>query len=482
VTTTTTADLPSIPAYRSLRAKAWFATLALLLYLAGATVYIALERGKVDQSIQQLEQLARHEKALALAEASLNAALVDATEASSAEQAEPASPQEMRLYMESCTQLMGTLEPFDPGYALVHRAIERSYDALQAQPVRANWIDLRESLRRAADDLELRHKRLQDQRDALNAGYQRQYDAVTVESLLLAALGLLAFGSAAGWFFARLAADVRRLEAHARHIVRGGRGVALPVRRDDELGLLMQAVNRMAADLDEREKQIEVDGQRRSHQDKMLAVGALAAGIAHEVNNPLAVISGLAQGLADTDNPPSAQEVASSAQGILVQAQRAAQVARHLAESAAPQPAELDWVDLNALLRRVVQLMGYDRRYRSFGFEIDSDPALPAVRTSGNAVQQVLMQMLTMGCDAMVAAARAPAWVKVASVARGQGAELQLLFPPVLDFNRPEVQRRLLLSRAIVEPLRAQLAFGQVEGPLLKMTLSLPPDGGDEQG
>lgn len=480
--TTDPVDLPPIPAYRSLRAKAWFATLALLVYLAGAAVYIAVERGKVDASIQQLDLVARHEKALALAQAALDSALMDASEASSAAQGEPASPLELRLYMETCSQLMGALEPFDPGYALVHRAIERSYGALQAQPVRANWIDLRESLRRGSDDLALRHSRLLAQRDALNTAYQRQYDAVTVESLLLAAVGLLGFGSAAGWFFARLAADVRRLEAHARHIVRGGRGVALPVRRDDELGLLMQAVNRMAVDLDEREKQIEVDGQRRSHQDKMLAVGALAAGIAHEVNNPLAVISGLAQGLTDSSTPLSAQEVAASAQGILVQAQRAAQVARHLAESAAPQPAELDWVDLNALLRRVVQLMGYDRRYRSFGFEIDSDPALPAVRTSGNAVQQVLMQMMSLGCDAMVAAARTPAWVKIATVARGQGAELQLLFPPVLDFARSDVQRRLLLSRAIVEPLGAQLAFGQVEGPLLRMTLTLPPDGGDEQG
>ena len=476
------ADLPPIPAYRSLRAKAWFATLALLVYLAGAAVYIAVERGRVDASIQQLDLVARHEKALALAEASVNAALVDASEASSAALGEPLPAQEMRLYMEACSQLMRELEPFDPGYALVHRSIVRSYDALQAQPVRANWIDLRESLRRASDELDLRHGRLLAQRDALTTGYQRQYDAVTVESLLLAALGLLAFGSAAGWFFARLAADVRRLEAHARHIVRGGRGVALPVRRDDELGLLMQAVNRMAVDLDEREKQIEVDGQRRSHQDKMLAVGALAAGIAHEVNNPLAVISGLAQGLKDSSAPLSPKDVAASAQGILVQAQRAAQVARHLAEAAAPQPAELDWVDLNALLRRVVQLMGYDRRYRSFGFEIDSDPALPAVRTSGNAVQQVLMQMMTLGCDAMVAAARAPAWVKIATVARGQGAELQLLFPLVLDFGRSDVQRRLLLSRAIVEPLGAQLAFGQVDGPLLRITLTLPPDGGDEQG
>lgn len=478
----TALDAP-LPAHKSLRAKAWFATLALLAYLVVSALYIANERGKIFDNIEQLEQLARHEKALALAEASVNSALIDASEASSAAVAEPAPPDEMRLYMETCTRLMGALEAFDPAYALLYRAIERSFNALLAEPVRANWIDMRESLNRASDALEIRHQRLSAERESLTTGYQRQYDAVTVESLVLATIGLLGFGAAAGWFFSRLAGDVRRLEAHARHIVRGGRGVALEVRRDDELGLLMQAVNRMSVDLDERDKQIEVDGQRRSHQDKMLAVGALAAGIAHEVNNPLAVISGVAQELrAGAEEGLQPGQLASSAQLILVQAQRAAQVARHLAEAAAPQPAELDWVDLAALLRRVVQLMGYDRRYRAFGFEIDCDPAMPAVRTSGNAVQQVLMQMLAMGCDAMVSAARAPAWVQIATATRAGGVEISLLFPPVLDFARGDVQRSLLLSRAIVEPLGARLAFGQVEGPLLRITLALPSIEGDEQG
>jgi signal transduction histidine kinase len=244
----------------------------------------------------------------------------------------------------------------------------------------------------------------------------------------------------------------------------------------------MQAVNRMAVDLDEREKQIEVDNQRRSHQDKMLAVGALAAGIAHEVNNPLAVISGVAQELMAAECPITPAQLADSAHQILLQAQRAAQVARHLADAAAPQPAELDWVDFNALVRRVVQLMGYDRRYRHFDLAVQADPALPAVRSSANAIQQVLMQMLSLGCDAMVAQRRLPARVAITTTARGGQAELALQFPPVIDFSRGEVQRSLLLCRAIVEPLGARLAFDQGEGHVLRITLSAPSGGGDERG
>lgn len=475
---TATAEGP-LPALKSLRAKGWIATLALLAYLLASAVYIAGERSQVFESVQQLEALASHEKALAVAEAAVNGALVDVSEAGSAGHEPPAQPQDLRLYMENCTRLFQALEAFDPGYALIQRAIARSYAQLSDAPLRVHWIELREALSRAVAELEIRHRRLADQRDALNAGYQRQYDAVTVESLLLAMLGIVVFGSLAAWFFARLAGDVRRLEAHARQIVRGARGVSLQVRRDDELGRLMQAVDRMAADLDEREKQIELDGQRRSHQDKMLALGALAAGVAHEVNNPLAVIAGVAQQLQPGDGPPpTPEQLATSARTILAHTQRAAQVARHLADAAAPQTAELDWLDVNALVRHVVQLMGYDRRYRGFGFELQADAALPAVRSSAAAVQQVLMQLLSLACDAMVAGGEKASWLGIRCEPAGGagGACISLCLPPVLDFSRPEVQRSLLLCRAIVEPLGGRLAFGQAEGGRVRMTLSLPID------
>jgi hypothetical protein len=58
---------------------------------------------------------------------------------------------------------------------------------------------------------------------------------------------------------------------------------------------------------------------------------------------------------------------------------------------------------------------------------------------------------------------------------------VQVLLAPVLDFNRSEAQRQLLLCRAIVEPLRGRLAFGQTDGALQRIKLQLPadPNGGE---
>jgi two-component system, NtrC family, sensor kinase len=474
------AAVPPLPARKSLRAKGLLATLALMAYLLGAGLYIAYERGEIYQRMVALDALGRHEKALALAEAAVNGALIDVSESSSAATSEPGPPTELRLYMENCAKLFEALDEFDPRYVLLQRSIERAYGALTAHPVRASWIDLRESLRRAVDGLEIRRQALGSQRDELTIAYQRQYDAVTVESLMLAVIGLVAFGTLAAWFFTTLAGDIRRLEAHAREVVQGTRGIALPVRRADELGHLMHAVNRMAADLDEREQQIRLDGERRLHQEKMLAVGALAAGVAHEVNNPLAVITGTAQALRDAADAPDPGAVVAAADLILAQAQRAAQAARQLADVAAPRPQDLDWVDLNALLRDVVRLMGFDKRYRRVEWALETDPALPALRSSASAIQQVLMQMLTLVGEAVTRQGNGALAVRIETLRENDSVAVRMLLAPALDFTRGEVQRGLLLARAIIEPLHGRLALGQVEDGRQRIKLTLPAEPGSE--
>lgn len=474
---------PATPRPRwSLQAKAFAVTLALLAYVLGASVYVALERAEVFDAMLALDALGRHERSLALLEASIDAATAEAREATVSAAARPQAVVEIGAAMDNATQQFTVLEEIDASYALLRRSVQRAWGTLRADVSTPNWDDLRVVLGRVQDDLDIRHSRLLEERESLNRSYQRLYDTVTVESLVLVMIGAMVFGSVGAWFFASLTADIRRLEQHARQVVRGVRGVKLVVRRGDELGRLMHAVNRMAEDLDEREKQIELEAQRRSHQDKMLAVGALAAGVAHEVNNPLAVISGVAQEWRQTRVSPSAGELAEGAQLVLAQIERASRATRHLAEAAVPEVSELDWIDVNAIVRRAVQLLGYDKRYRRIEFETRLDAELPAVHSSGTAIQQVLMQMLSLGCDAMVAAKGVPQRMVIHSRARDGGIEAAIDFPPVLDFARPEVQRTLLLARAIVEPLRGLLAFGQADERGLRIKLQLPVRSGGEGG
>jgi signal transduction histidine kinase len=172
--------------------------------------------------------------------------------------------------------------------------------------------------------------------------------------------------------------------------------------------------------------------------------------------------------------PPTVAALAESAELILSQAARASLAARQLAEAAAPHPGPPDWIDLNAVVRRVVQLNGYDRRYRQLQFESRLDADLPALRVSADALQQVLMQLVSLGCEALAAEGRA-ATVRVHTARDDAAVVIGLEVPVQVELQRVEVQRRLSLCRAVVEAMKAQLDLAQDDGPVWRVTLKLKP-------
>jgi two-component system NtrC family sensor kinase len=468
---------------RSLRTKAWIATLAMLVYVIASFVYIAHERSRIQDSVESLETLSSHAKALALAAAALDGAIVDVNEASSAGSDQPMHLSELAQYMETCERLFQSLAPFDPAYERLLRGIVRSYEALKAQPVRAQWIDLRETMARVASDLDIRDRTLNAKRDELMQKFQRHYDGVTTQSLALALVGVAGFGTLIAWFFTHLTRDLERLQRHARTIVSGTRGPALETTRDDELGSLMRAVDRMSVELEDQKQQIEIDHQRHAHQDKMSAVGALAAGVAHEINNPLAIIAGVAQELKTASATNAPGELEERARMILLQTDRASQAARHLAELAQPQAAAKDWVDLNTIVNRAVNLMRYDKRYRQMRFECLLARDVPAIHASGDALQHAVMRMLSLAADAAVRTGASSCHAQVSTRADDdRHARVQTEFPTTLDFQDVEVQRALLLIRSVVESMRGRLSVQQdTREPVLSLTLELPSDTPQQQ-
>ena len=486
------------PGLRSLRAKAGGALLVLLVFLGGSALFVSIERAQLDAQLQGLQAVSRHERALALTLAAVETARLDASEdlsqvhpLSPAEAAAQhgrarAAPPDLAVYMDNCEQLFAQLLPWDAGYPLLYRTVESTWQALQRQPSDSAWQGLRSALAEVQAELRLRHDRLLAERETRAQVYQRQFDAVTAETGLLAAAGLLLMGVPLLLFAGRLARDIGRLEAHARGLVDGRRGAPLAVTRGDEVGALMASVNQLAEDLATRERALEADRLRRAHDDKMHALAALAAGLAHEINNPLAVIAGLADGmadgLADRDEPG---EQAAAAREIVRQARRAAIAAQRLSEAATPLPGDVSWLDLAALLRQAVALAGHDRRFAHLSFELQADPDLGAVHLDAARLQQLLMQLLQAAAESLAVAAQAGPMPRVDA--------LRIILDQPQDHPggvADRVRLRLWLPHpgaapspawpacvVSAETLGGTLAFAQDDGSVPCITLRLPVEG-----
>jgi signal transduction histidine kinase len=135
-----------------------------------------------------------------------------------------------------------------------------------------------------------------------------------------------------------------------------------------------------------------VDQRRMIQASRSAAVGDLAAGVAHEVNNPLTGVLGFAELLIEgmTPDDPHRPDV----ETIRDEALRARDIVRALRDFASPRPTELAETDLSALVRQTVDLLRYSIERR--GIAIHEDLAtLPPVLIDGSAIQQAVMNILT---------------------------------------------------------------------------------------
>jgi len=232
--------------------------------------------------------------------------------------------------------------------------------------------------------------------------FHMQWDSAALASLLFGLIGLLLLGAIIGLFFTRLTNDLHTLKARALDIIKGERNVITPVTRNDEVGELMRSVNKMANALDDREKELVIARQKYFHQEKMAAVGALAAGVAHEIGNPIAAMSGVLQEMV-VEHSSEKNQVSDDGKLAMLQTHihRLSAITREISEFAAPQPIERQLLDLNALARTTAGLMGYDKRMRKVNLRLNLDSQLPAIYGVADQLTQVIMNLLINAADAL---------------------------------------------------------------------------------
>ncbi len=294
-----------------------------------------------------------------------------------------------------------------PGVQLDQHELTAAWAALGGQvPSRASLDGMIAQLVDTKNDLAGLTRQLQDTRREASARYRQRSDSVAFAALLLGMLGLGLLGAVSGLFFRRLTDDLRILRQRALAIVGGYRGAPLAVTRHDEVGQLMVAVNDMAATLDQREKEVARKRQQVFHQEKMAAIGALAAGVSHEIGNPIAAICGIAQEMIERRNAaeqgcagPDCHDCRPDL--IYAQAERLAAITREISEFASPREAEPQFLDLNAQLRSTSRLLRYDRRLQKVSLRLDLDSQLPAVYGVSDHLTQLVMNLLINAMDAL---------------------------------------------------------------------------------
>jgi two-component system, NtrC family, sensor kinase len=185
---------------------------------------------------------------------------------------------------------------------------------------------------------------------------------------------------------------VEALAAGTRRVAAGDLTTTIPATGRHELGELARAFNAMTARLSDDQRQL-------TQADKLASVGRLAAGVAHEINNPLTGVLSYASFLAD--RPGLDPEMRADLEVVVRETKRCREIVRGLLDFARQTPPRRQPTDVNDVARRAVAVVMNQLQLRRVALALDLAGDLPAIEADANQMQQVLVNLVLNAADAI---------------------------------------------------------------------------------
>jgi two-component system, NtrC family, sensor kinase len=246
---------------------------------------------------------------------------------------------------------------------------------------------------------------------------------ITRRTLLYTVAAVLLICSLSVIFVLRVVhGPLRALEAGTHRLASGDLGYQIDVHSRDELADLAVSFNGMSRQLREAREEItswnrtledrvqqKTKELNRAHEqmlqaERMASIGKLAAVVAHEINNPLAGILTYAKLLKKrfASRSDSAQDdTISSLSLIESESRRCGEIVKNLMSFARATPLTFEPSDLNAVIRRCIQLVQHQLTLANIESHLSLAADLPAVRCDPSQIEQVVLSLVMNAIDAM---------------------------------------------------------------------------------
>ena len=252
----------------------------------------------------------------------------------------------------------------------------------------------------------------------------------------------------------------------------------------DEVGVLIDKFNDMEDQLALHEAELEKKNAELMQTKKLAAIGTLAAGVAHELNNPLNNIYLSAQVLAREAGKSCTGEVKEAVGDIVGQTERVKRIVSDLLEFARGREPQFREVEIQGLISDAYRRLAGSRNIENVRFTIESEPERVSVSADPGPLEQVFNNLFANAVDAMggsgglavrLAGGPKAVVVTIADTGRGiPGDALEKVFEPFYTTKDRGTGLGLAIVYNIVKKHGGDIAVASEEGKGTTFTITLP--------
>ncbi len=234
----------------------------------------------------------------------------------------------------------------------------------------------------------------------LEAPFVRPLRTIVNVFLLLIALTTVVILALLFLFTKQILKPITQIVGMSDKVIRGDLSARVGIRPAGEMGALCGAIDQMADAVQEREEQLKIATSRQIGQSaKLASIGRLAAGIAHEINNPLTGVLTFAHLLRQKENID--EQSKEDINVIIRETTRVREIVQGLLNFARESTPQKQPLDMNQVLTETMKLVRSQKEFSKIVVVENLAPDLPLVHGDKNQLQQVFLNLSLNAVEAM---------------------------------------------------------------------------------
>ncbi|TFG89555.1 MAG: HAMP domain-containing protein, partial [Syntrophobacterales bacterium] len=206
---------------------------------------------------------------------------------------------------------------------------------------------------------------------------------------------------------------IRILKQATETIGTGDLGYRLPCSKSSDFGMLDEAFNDMVTSLRDRDERLKKALQQLTETERLVSLGQMSAGVAHEMNNPLGGI--LLYSNLVLEELPEDSPARENMNKIVYQTNRCREIVQNLLDFARPPSGEMVPLDINDVLLTSLGLVKDQSMFRGMAIETDFADGLPDVHGDRSRLEQVFLNLFINASDSMTEGGRLTVTTKLIS-------------------------------------------------------------------